>query len=400
MWWLALSLALILRVSARCSLLVAGSLIIALLIVASVLGLTMVLVYLYYMMKADKEEYKGWIANSRIALSFVQSMSLVSALAVVKDAAPAIPFMMSVFEVLFLDIGASRPECLLPQGFEAGGLPLPYLSLGVSVITPVAGMGLLTLVGTCCARFGNEEGCIGSNAIYGYCVNIFSWFFSSLTQLVLHLVMLDAPAFRAMGITLLIFEVLGVIKLVVDYKLSADSSQLDARLKHITWPFKDDCNYWQFVIWFFLFLRAVMVVTISQPIAAGLSVFFVNLAFLALLLCVMPYEDARQNYIDGLLQIVMKLIVGVSSIFYAATGGYNFSAMSNATEYDASAIHQIREDYKHDAIDPSVRTTVDVILSLTLALPVVSILGAMCYFCGAVDQAKKRLVEIELKVTR
>ena len=78
-------------------------------------ALLVLVAYLYFLKKATKEEYQGWVANVSIAVSFLQLMSIFASLAVVEFVAPSVQYLVELASVVFLDVGASRPSASSPR---------------------------------------------------------------------------------------------------------------------------------------------------------------------------------------------------------------------------------------------------------------------------------------------
>ena len=404
------------------------ALVLGLMIASGAFAFVCLVAYLGLQARADERAYHGWIANLKIGISFLQTMSIAATLTAVKTTSPGVPMVMAVTEVLFLDIGAARPECLLPASFNiqigrrSETVPLSYFTLAFSACFPILFMLLIIIIGSCCGRTGSRtHSFFGRDHLFGHGVNLFNFFvrpprrhrtqsriaspmlpnanaprvrssvtqFASLTQLGSTLIIFDAPALQAAGATLLGFEAAGVFKLWCDYRglVHGDAQRrdkLDERLKNITKSFKDECNYWQFAMWVRLAVITFFSVYLRPfPIPAAVCVFVTNLVYLALLIYVRPYWYPLQNLGDAALQCTSHVIIGASVVFVALTQSQSqadeppddASAASNATK---EFREQLRKDYVDGNVNPNVRLAVNAILTTVLCLPVVVLLVIGC----------------------
>ena len=169
-------------------------------------ALLIFIAYLYF--QQGDQGGQGWVANISIAVSFLQLMSIFASLAVVEFVAPSVPYLVELASVVFLDVGASRPECLLPQGFHAMGIELPYLALIVSVGAPLTIMLVLSLASLGLARCGYEQSAAGASTCRaGLCVLL--WSVTELTRMI----SLTSLVLRCAGIAVAVLEGLVILKL-------------------------------------------------------------------------------------------------------------------------------------------------------------------------------------------
>ena len=366
-------------------------------------ALLIFIAYLYFLNKAKEEEYQGWVANISIAVSFLQLMSIFASLAVVEFVAPSVPYLVELASVVFLDVGASRPECLLPQGFHAMGIELPYLALIVSVGAPLTIMLVLSLASLGLARCGYEQSAAGASA---FAVQVFAFFFGALTELAARMISLTSLVLRCAGIAVAVLEGLVILKLLYDYCRvhSAQKSNeevpkfIKKRLDYLTKKYRDEASAWQFVKWAKQVAVTVCAMAlIDIPIAAAFSCVGTTLAYLIALLVYRPYKHVYQNNIEFMLQGVYEVILLGGTIIYMVSGAKP-APTANATQTDFQHVFaDIRREYKDSDIPDDVGIGADMVLTFMLCLPVLVVLCFCCYTCrqdrlrSGVRSAKKRL---------
>ena len=368
-------------------------------------ALLVLVAYLYFLKKATKEEYQGWFANVSIAVSFLQLMSIFASLAVVEFVAPSVQYLVELASVVFLDVGASRPECLLPQGFHAMGIELPYLALIVSIGVPLVIMLLLAVASLFLKRCGYQSKAGDASA---FAVQVFAFFFGALTELAARMISLTSLVLRCAGIAVAVLEGLVILKLLYDYcrhhaaqKRGSNASEfVEKRLSYLTKKYREGASAWQFVKWAKQVAVTVCAMAlIDLPIAAAFSCIGTTLAYLLLLLVVRPYEHAYQNNIEFVLQFVYEAIMLGGVIMYIVSGARP-APTANATQTNfAHVFADIRQEYKNSEIPDEVAISADLILTFLLCLPVLVVLCCCCYFCrenrkgreALLGEAKKRL---------
>ena len=299
------------------------------LVIAVVTGGAAAVRYIHEITKTrTKKDFQGWIATASIVLHSLGVIFVLSGMLVVEFAAPLIAKIVGVIQVIFLDIGAARPECLLPQGMAF----LPYLVAGMML-----GLPIFVLAGVLIAavRAKDED---KKATRFKVAVTLFTVFFDSIIEVSTNFMELEGDTYKTIGAMLFTLECVGVLLLLHMYYVARKKATPDERLKYLTHRFKDDSDWWQFVFFFHKILSQILISALNTlPQEQSGAKIAIAVLYLMLYCAVYvkkkgPYEHFYQNFAAVTFQAMSLIILIVAR---AIEGKYGYTEVYNAMGEDS-----------------------------------------------------------------